>query len=353
MLADLSDLESGVLNACDTTAGDAWLKSGRADSAAPLFQRVVERYRADGDTLSQQYVIALGDNARTLFVAHRPREARAVMHQLLALSRNTADPWTRIATILNTALSTDALGEFETNRIFLGSIVGDSAGADSLAARAPVLRYEYARTLDWLGLTDSARHWTDLALTGEAELGPRFVVAAHLTAAQIALRQGDRDAFARHSAAVERVGQQTSTKAQRERGLLRLLTLTNDNGSLAVRIETELDTLGFGAGRPRQDLLVEHLLVAAERLNDSGYFVDAKRYAATAAELSPVDSLARKQSGVFGWAMVEVARAAAGLKDVSAAREALRAADAPLRFGLGSGHRLMKVAAMVQGSMER
>ncbi len=353
MLAGLDNVNAGTNNACDLNGGDAWLAAGQPDSAARLFEQVSERYRADADTLTEQYLFALNNNARALYGATRIREARTVGRRLVDLSQNASDPWTRIGLILNFAIATDGLGEFATSHQFLGPIVADSAGADSTTARAPALRFQYASVLDRMGLTDSARHWIDLALAEEAGLGPIFAVRAHLSAATIAARQGNREAFARHSAGVERLGQALNTKARPELGLLRLLTVPNENGNLAAQIRTELDTLGLGAGRPYQGRLLDHLLVAAERLNDGGFFADALGYAVTAAALATTDSLTRTQSGLVGLALLEQARAAAGLKDRSGARQAASAADAPLRFGFGPGHRLVARAASLRDSIGR
>jgi hypothetical protein len=150
---------------------------------------------------------------------------------------------------------------------------------------------------------------------------------------------------------VARLGQALDTKAARELGFLRILTMTEADGRLESRIAAALDSSGFGSGRPRQDRLIDHLLVAAERLNAAGHHAEALRYAAAILATVAVDSLTWKQSGLVGAALLQRAIAEAGEGDVNSARASLRAAEAPLRFGFGPGHRLVAQAAALRASI--
>jgi serine/threonine-protein kinase len=354
-LKGVRDLERGALNACDNNAADAWLRLNRPDSAAPAYERAAARFRADGDTLTEMYVYALNNNARVLFGLRRLREAGVVIARLLDLSRqgNTADPMSRVNLIQNADILNQQLGEHRASLALLAGALGDSTGIDSVAARAAVLHYRYAMVLQRIGDADSARIWVDRALADEAGLGAPGAVSAHTLAADLAFRRGDGPGFALHRSAVERLGLRLDTKAARELGFLRLLAMTEGGDSLAPRIAAVLDASGFGPGRPRQDRLIDHLLVAAERLNAAGRYGDAVRYAAAVLETAAVDSLTWTRSGVVGAALYQRARGELGQGDAKAARASLRAADAPLRFGFGPGHRLVSVAAAFRDSIGR
>ena len=354
-LDGLRDLDRGALNACDNNAADAWLKLNRPDSAAPVYERVAARFRADGDTLTEMYVVALNNNARVLFGLRRLREAGAVVARLLVLSGQgaTADPMSRVNLLQNADIVNHQLGEYRASRALLGKSLGGSGGIDSVAARVPMLHYRYALALQRTGDADSARFWIDRALADENGLGPAGAVSAHTLAAELAVRSGDVPAFRRHRAAVERFGAQLDTKAARELGFLRLLVMTDTGGTLAQSIAGVLDSSGFGSGRPRQDRLLDHLLVAAERLNSGGRHGDALRYVAAILETAAVDSLTWTRSGVVGAALLQRARAERGQGNANAARESLRAANAPLRFGFGPGHRLVALAVSLRDSIGR
>ncbi len=354
MLAEVADPDVGLLNACDTNAGDTWLRAGKADTAAALFRRVTDRYRATGDTLTEQYLYALNDDARALFQADRVRDARIAMERILAMSRrgNSADPWTRIAAILNVAIPNEQLGEFQANHQFLGVIVRDSAGIDSVASRAPVVVYSYADQLRALGLADSARYWIDRALAHETDLGPIFSVQAHMTAARVAIIQGDRLGLIRHREAVARLGQKLNTRARPDLALLRLEAMPA-GADLAARVRTELDSVGYGSPNALRGVVTEPLLVAAARLNDAGSFALAEEYATAAEKFATVDSLSRTRSGTVGRARFERARALWGRKERAAARDELRAAESALRIGLGASHPLLARVAAFRDSTER
>ncbi|MEO8451084.1 MAG: serine/threonine-protein kinase [Gemmatimonadota bacterium] len=352
-LTKAADVEEGTLNACDYGAGHAWLMLRQPDSAQRLFRRIVGRYQAAGDTLTEAYLVALNDQASAAFQAGRPREAGAVVLRLLDLSRqgNTADPWSRISLIVNADMGFEALGEYRADREFLARVVGDSAAIDSVAARAPLVLARFAAALHRIGVSDSARYWIDRALERPDDLGPRFVVAAHLTAAEIAWTLGDRGGFERHRGLVARLAERLTTKGKLELGYLEILSASG--ALLPAAIRTRLDSLGFGAAGMNQALLRGHLIAAAGRLNSAGAFEDARRYASAAAGIAAVDSLAATHSAAVGHALLEQARAEAGLGDKAAARTSIQAALAPLRFGFGEGHPLVRAAVALQDSVGR
>lgn len=352
LLDRLPEVERGTANACDSGAGDAWLMLGRPDSAASRFQAVVRRWEVDGDTLDERYLIALNNTGRALFGAGRVREAVAVTARVLEMGRRglSSDPWSRVATLVNLEIAQGDLGEFRSSRELLGRALGDPAGPDSVASRAPLIMSRYARVLLELGEADSARSWIDRALLREADLGPIWSVDAHVTAARVAAARGDPARFALHRDAVRRLGQRLNTGARDELGLLELLSAPDTGQALATSLEATLVRLGLGEGPPREALLVDHLLVAAGRLNDVGRFGPATRYAALAAELASVDSIAATRSGLVGRARLEQARAAAAEGNHPAARALATEALPPLRAGFGPEHGRVAEALRLAGT---
>jgi hypothetical protein len=220
-------------------------------------------------------------------------------------------------------------------------------------ARVPVLRYQYAFALERTGVADSAHYWIERALAQERDLLPGDLATAHTFAAEIAATRGDMIAFERHRVAVERMVDRLPTKAVRELGYLKLLAMRETGDSLGSRITAVLDSSGFGPGRPNQGRLVDHLLVAAERLNAAGRHADAQRYAEALVAVAAIDSLTWKQSGLVGVALYHRARGEIGRGDVRAARASLQSADAPLRYGYGPAHSLVRRATALRDSLGR
>jgi serine/threonine-protein kinase len=336
-LDGVADPERGTLNACDTIGADAWVNLNKLDSAGPAFERVAQRFRTEGDTVREAYIFALMDLSRVQFGLRHLREAGATVARLLELSRRgiSSDPHTRAILIQNSATVRHQLGEFRASRELLAAVVGDSTGRDSVVARVPVLRYQYAFALERTGVADSAHYWIERALAQERDLLPGDLATAHTFAAEIAATRGDMIAFERHRVAVERMVDRLPTKAVRELGYLKLLAMRETGDSLGSRITAVLDSSGFGPGRPNQGRLVDHLLVAAERLNAAGRHADAQRYAEALVAVAAIDSLTWKQSGLVGVALYHRARGEIGRGDVRAARASLQSADAPLRYGYG------------------
>jgi hypothetical protein len=297
----------------------------------------------------------LSDVGVALFRLRRLREVVVVLEGIFELGRQggTPDPAMRRATIQNMDIVRHELGDFTGSRLTLGRVVADPNAADSIVGRDPILRSRYALTLLRLGAVDSARYWIDRSLEDERILGPMWGVPARMIAAEVALQVGDRAGFDRHRTEVERLGRSLTGAARQELGYLELLALTAPTAELPRRVAAILDSSGFGPGRPRQNRLRDHLGVAAERLIAAGHFDEARRYLAALLETSSVDSLTLSRSGWVGIALSLRARAELGLGDVAAARASLRAAETPLRNGLGPRHRSVALAAALADSLGR
>ena len=349
-------LDRSTLDACEGAEANAMIRQ-KPDSAARLFERIVARYEAAGDTAASDYVDFIIDAARAANLGKHDRRALGLMLRGVELQRRGSDVdlASRTIAMFNIASAYGALGEYKTAREWLAREVRSVPSVDSAPEQAVFVASAYGTVLDRLAEDDSAVFWLERALSRPHSLAPRFKYPAHLMLARIAHARARADDAGRHEQSADSLASHVRVPgAKTVRSAYRIEAIDGrlDRSAVEASVRAWLDSLEYGPDSTSRAFL-DPLMSAAARLLRSGSYEASGKYAAHAMRIAASDTLSYRQSGTVGHAMYLQAAAAKGRGDLAAARELLARALPPLRYGLGDRHPITVAALALRDSIER
>ncbi len=351
-LLPLENVTRGAYKACDDAEGDAFMALGNADSAGVAFQRTLDRYTADGDTTGEDYVVALNNRARAANLAFDLRATIAALRRMLAMSKagSTSDPSAHQIILRNLEITYSRAGEYQTDLEFLRSEMREMAGGLDIDTLPDAMLDYYGNAFAQLGMADSARKWLQRSLQKPENIGRTYEVISRAWLANLAREGGDSSAVQAQLDTIARI----RAGGGISRFWVSLVELGRAGGTAAeveAVVVRELDSVSYGKARVQP--LVMHLVTAARSLNRAGNFAAAARYADAAVAAGRFDSVASRQNGRLGAALIAQAEARLGLGDTANARTSLKAALPPLRHGFGEQHPLTLAAVSKLTSLPR
>jgi len=331
--------------ACNSASASRFILLQQFDSAVTHMRvsvRITERL---GDTLGNNYEVALNNLGLVLTQSGHPREASVEQAKLVASMSRTgkADTEGYMVVMSNLAVARMSVGEFATARSLLESEIARVHPAGSTSEVPAPLRVRAMLSYQRLEMADSVTRLAEEIVRDTARLlPPPVLLDAHVALAEAMLRSGRvADALRVTKAFASMIAQAPPRPRSRVQPVLLHGALLNATGQTALALDSLqrfLRSVGYTPSAHGESWISPVLVRASEYALATGDPRLAATLAHDAGEAASLDSLALAQSAFVGTAFAAEARAMLALGDTTGAVGLASRSLRPLRYGYGATH---------------